>query len=128
VRNAERLVQVEVAHVGADVGGRTRPTCAFMFAPSMYTCPPCAWMISHTWRMDASKTPWVEGYVIISAASVSLCSAALARRSARSMLPRASDCTGTTSRPAMTALAGFVPCADVGIKQVVRCPSPRERW
>src|SRR5438132_7150062 len=56
-----------------------------------------------------------------------LCSAALARRSPTSMLPLASACTGTTRSPAITALAGFVPCADVGIKQVVRCPSPRER-
>src|SRR3989454_6713355 len=60
----------------------------------------------------------------MSAASEPLCSAALARRSARSMLPRASDCTGTTRRPAITALAGFGPCADVGTRQVVRCPSP----
>src|SRR5439155_632437 len=88
--------------------GRTRPTWAFMFAPSMYTCPPCAWMISHTCRMDASKTPWVDGYVIMSAASEPLCSAALARRSARSMLPLGSDCTGTTRRPAITAFAGFL--------------------
>src|SRR5438046_5481152 len=82
-------------------------------------------MMSHACRMKASKTPWVDGYVIMSAASVSLCSAALARRSPRSMLPLASACTGTTRSPAITALAGFVPCADVGIKQVVRCPSPR---
>ena len=35
VRDAEGLVQVEVTDVGADVAGRHRPTCAFMFAPSM---------------------------------------------------------------------------------------------
>jgi hypothetical protein len=35
VRDAERLVQVEVADVGADVAGPAEPTCAFMFAPSM---------------------------------------------------------------------------------------------
>ena len=36
VRDAEGLVQVEVADVGADVApGDVRPTCAFMFAPSM---------------------------------------------------------------------------------------------
>src|SRR5437899_9679311 len=44
------------------------------------------------------------------------------------MLPRASDCTGTTESPAITALAGLVPCAEVGIRHVVRGPSPRERW
>src|SRR3989449_8459670 len=60
-------------------------------------------MMSHACRMEASKTPWVDGYVIMSAASVSLCSAALARRSPRSMLPLASACTGTTRSPAITA-------------------------
>jgi hypothetical protein len=35
VRDAERLVQVQVADVGAEVAGRHRPTCAFMLAPSM---------------------------------------------------------------------------------------------
>ena len=34
--------------------------------------------------------------------------------------------TETTFIPAMTALAGFVPCADVGIKQTLRCASPRD--
>jgi hypothetical protein len=34
VRDAEGLVQVEVADVGAVVAGRDRPTCAFMLAPS----------------------------------------------------------------------------------------------
>src|SRR5437667_387337 len=86
--------------------GRTRPTWAFMFAPSMYTCPPCACTISQISRMDDSNTPCVDGYVIIRAASVSLCSAALPRRSSTSMFPRASDWTGTTVRPAMTALGG----------------------
>jgi hypothetical protein len=35
VRDAEGLVQVEVADVRADEAGLVRPTCAFMFAPSM---------------------------------------------------------------------------------------------
>jgi len=43
------------------------------------------------------------------AASVSACAAALARRSATSMLPLASQATTTTFMPAMTALAGLVP-------------------
>src|SRR5207249_10236380 len=32
--------------------GRTRPTWAFMFAPSMYTCPPCACTTSQIARID----------------------------------------------------------------------------
>ncbi len=35
VGNAEGLVQVEVAHVGADRAGPASPTWAFMLAPSM---------------------------------------------------------------------------------------------
>jgi hypothetical protein len=35
VRDAEGLVQVEVADIGADVARRQSPTWAFMFAPSM---------------------------------------------------------------------------------------------
>ena len=30
--------------------------------------------------------------------------------------------------PAMTALAGFVPCAESGMRQTVRCASPRLSW
>src|SRR5712692_1107851 len=41
--------------------GRHRPTWAFMLAPSMYTCPPWAWTISQICRIDASKTPVVDG-------------------------------------------------------------------
>ena len=35
VRDAEGLVQVHVANIGADVPGRHRPTCAFRLAPSI---------------------------------------------------------------------------------------------
>ena len=38
-------------------------------------------------------------------------------RSARSTLPCASQATATTDSPAMAALAGLVPCAEVGIRQ-----------
>ena len=33
--------------------------------------------------------------------------------------------TGTTFSPAICALAGLVPCAEVGIRQTSRCASPR---
>mgnify|MGYP000659291770 CR=1 FL=1 len=33
--------------------------------------------------------------------------------------------TGTTSKPAMTALAGLVPWAEVGMRQMLRSLSPR---
>ena len=31
--------------------GSSGPTCAFMLAPSMYTCPPCSWTMSQISRM-----------------------------------------------------------------------------
>ena len=76
--------------------------------------------------MASSNTPCVDGYVTISAASASRCCSAFAVRSATSMLPFASVATTTTLSPAMTALAGFVPCADDGISTTSRFASPRE--
>src|SRR5450759_1809075 len=92
--------------------GRHKPTIAFMFAPSMYTCPPYLWTMSQISTIDSSNTPWVEGYVTISAARCNPCSSAFAFTSATSMFPRSSVFTTTTCMPAITALAGFVPCAD----------------
>ena len=59
------------------------------------------------------------------AASRAECSSAFARKSARSTSPFAADATGTTFIPAICALAGLVPCAEVGIRHTSRCPSPR---
>jgi hypothetical protein len=41
------------------------------------------------------------------------------------MLPWSSHSTTTTFMPAMTALAGLVPWAELGIRQTSRWPSPR---
>jgi hypothetical protein len=73
----------------------------------------------------SSKTPYVEGYVTISAARLALCSSAFAKRSALSTLPSASEATTTTRIPAITAEAGLVPCADTGMRHTLRWPSPR---
>ena len=40
-----------------------------MLAPSMYTWPPFWWTMSHTSVIVSSKTPCVDGYVIINAES-----------------------------------------------------------
>ncbi len=37
------------------------PTCAFMLAPSMYTCPPWLWMMRQISSTPSSYTPCVEG-------------------------------------------------------------------
>ena len=49
------------------------------------------------------------------------------RKSPISMLPLASHATGTTFIPAITALAGFVPCAETGMRHTRRPSSPRAR-
>ena len=56
------------------------------------------------------------------------CSATLARRSSRSTLPSSSQATTTTRMPAMTALAALVPWAEAGMRQTSRSASPRLRW
>jgi hypothetical protein len=43
-------------------------------------------------------------------------------------LPCASVDTVTIFMPAMTALAGLVPCADTGMMHTLRWPSPRDWW
>lgn len=63
----------------------------------------------------------------ITAARLAAWAAALASRSAMSMLPWASQATATTRMPAITALAGLVPWALVGIRHTWRWPSPRLR-
>ena len=41
--------------------GLVSPTCAFMFAPSMYTWPPCSWTMAQMSWMLSSNTPCVDG-------------------------------------------------------------------
>ena len=45
--------------------GLHKLTMALKFAPSIYTLPPCECTISQTLLTVDSKTPWVDGYVII---------------------------------------------------------------
>ncbi len=107
--------------------GLATPTSAFMLAPSVYTCPPCRCTISQISTIASSNTPCVDGYVTISAASFAPFCSAFAFRSAMSTLPSRSVFTTTTSMPHICADAGLVPCALSGIRQTVRCPSPRAR-
>ncbi len=62
----------------------------------------------------------------ISAARFFECSLALALISSMSILPSSRQRTTTTLMPAIAALAGLVPCAEDGIRQTVRWPSPRD--
>ena len=74
-------------------------------------------------RMESSNTPCVDGYVIMRPARCLPCSSAFFLRSATSTLPFGSVATTTTLKPAMTALAGLVPCAEAGINTTSRAPS-----
>lgn len=75
----------------------------------------------------SSNTPCVEGYVIISTDSSSRYCSILARRSWTSISPSSAVFTTTTFMPAITALAALVPCAEDGMRQMVRCSSPLAR-
>ena len=71
--------------------------------------------------MLCSNTPWVDGYVTIKDDNLSPASDTLFVKSVKSILPFWSHLTMTTFKPAMIALAGFVPWADSGIKQIFLC-------
>ncbi|MCY1314578.1 hypothetical protein D9M70_652440 [compost metagenome] len=45
-----------------------------------------------------------------------------------STLPCASQAVTTTCRPTIWALAGLVPCAEAGIRQMLRWPWPLASW
>ena len=130
VRNAERLVQVQMRDVRAERPGLASPTSAFRLAPSVYTCPPCAWTVcadlddalprrhrASMGRSPSAPLAWRE-------CSLSLGIADRRRRHCRCgrSLPAPPPC------PHICADAGLVPCALSGIRQMLRWPSPRDRW
>ena len=111
VRDAERLVQVQVRDVAAEVAEageaeqrvEVRAVDVHLAARVVHGAADL--------HDSCSYTPCVDGYVIMSAARFSACSAIFARRSSRSTLPGSSHATTTTFMPASTADAAFVPCA-----------------
>jgi hypothetical protein len=79
-------------------------TCAFILAPSMYTCPPASWTIEQRSVTSVSKTPYVEGYVIMNAARLSRCLSTAARKSATSTSPDGRVFTTTTCKATILSL------------------------
>jgi hypothetical protein len=126
VRNAKRLVQIQMAHVRADETGRGQTDLRVHVRAVHVNLAAVRVDDFANLAMVSSNTPCVLGYVTMRHDNSLLFASALARRSATSMLPFVSHATATTFMPAMTALAGFVPCAEVGIKQTLRCASPRD--
>ena len=101
VRNRKRPCEVRVTDVRADGRRAGGPTCAFMFAPSVF-------FPGHrgreSWRrcLDAPRsTPCVDGYVTIRHDRRSVLASAFAFRSATSMLPSFVLATTTTQMPAI---------------------------
>ena len=131
VRDAERLVQVQVADVGADVAraGRGRPARSCSRRP----CTPgrrARGRSRQISRIASSNTPCVDGIGHHQRRERVACAAsAFAREVGDVDVAAASSLfTTTTFMPAITALAGLVPCADCGMRQTSRCASPRARW
>ena len=81
-------------------------------------------MIFVIFKISDSKTPCVDGYVIINAPNLLLNLIAFSSKSVISIFPFSDEFTTTTSIPAITALAGFVPCADDGIRHIFLSKSP----
>ena len=79
VRNAKCLVQIQMAHVRADVARAAKPDLR-VHVRAVHDKPArrCAWMISQISRIVSSNTPCVDGYVTISAARSLACASALA--------------------------------------------------
>jgi hypothetical protein len=70
-----------------------------------------------------SKIPSVEGFVIMTAA---VWGPSAARKPSRSMPPSGAALIEIVRRPAIVAVAGFVPWAESGTSTSVRFVSPRD--
>ena len=115
VRNAERLVQVEVRHVGAELAGRREPdqrvevraVDVHLAAVRVHDLADAADAgLEHAVRRRVGDHDRGELARVLRRPCAS--------RSARSTLPSSSQATTTTCMPAICADAGLVPCADAG--------------
>ena len=127
VRNAKRLVQIQMANIRADDrrGGKARPARSCSRRP----CKPGrrarersrksrgSWFRKrHAWKDRSPSTRRDRVYAH-----------RLLRADRRDRYRHLSSTPpGRTLKPAMTALAGLVPCAEVGMRQILRCASPRD--
>jgi hypothetical protein len=125
VRDAERLVQVQVADVGADVAGAAQADLR-VHVRAVHVHLPAVLVHDRADLADRLLEHAVGRRVgDHQRREVSRAARPSPRRSATSMLPCSSQATTTTCMPAITALAGFVPCADWRDQADVRCRLPR---
>ena len=126
VGDAEGLVQVEMRHVRAELPGQAETQQRVEIGAVHVDLAAVA--VDHLADLDNGFLEHAVGRGIGDHQRrqvVGEWASALARRSARSTLPSSSQATTCTVIPAITALAGLVPWAELGIRQTCRPPSPR---
>ena len=128
VGDAERLVQVEVADVGAEAAGpgdadegvEVGAVDVHLAAGVVHGVADLAdRLLEHAVRRRVGEHDRRQPVADL---------LELGGRSSTSTLPRSSVPTTTTCSPAITALAAFVPWALDGIRHTVRWSSPLARW
>ena len=129
VRDAERLVQVEVRDVRAEPAGlgeadqrvEVRAVDVDLAAGVVHRRADVAdRLLVDTVRRRVGDHDRGELVAVLVDLGVQIVEIDVARPRRSSRRPRAC--------PAITALAAFVPCADAGIRQTVRPVSPRLSW
>ena len=127
MRNGKGLVQIQMANVRANMTGRRQANLG-IHVGAIHVDLPAVFVDDSADFQDALLKDAMRGGISHHhGAQRFFVRSALARRSAISILPDSSQSTTTTSKPAIAALAGLVPCAELGMRQVVRWPSPRSR-
>ena len=126
MRNAEGLVQIEMADIGAVIAGPRQPDLRIHVGAVEIDLPAMAMhdvadladvLLEHAVGGGIGDHDGGEIFGVLRRLG--------ARDHSTSTSPLLSQATTTTSMPAMLAEAGLVPCAEEGIRQTLRCASPR---
>ena len=129
VRDAEGLVQVQVADVGAvvarpaqaDLGVHVRAVEIDLAAVGVHDVADLAHrLLEDAVRRRVGDHQRGQGVGVLRGLGLEI--------GRGRCCPASSQATGTTRIPAITALAGLVPWAETGIRQTSRCVSPRSWW
>ena len=126
VRNAEGLVQIQMADIRADIAGPVKPDLR-IHVRAVHVNLPAVLVDDLADLLDRFFEHAMRGRISDHQhGEIFACSSAFARRSATSMFPWSSHATGTTFSPAITALAGLVPCARGRDQADIAMPLPRD--
>ena len=125
MRNAEGLVQIEVADVGAVIAGPRQPDLRVqvgaveidLAAMAVHDVADIAdVLLEHAVRRGIGDHHGGEVFRMLLRLGAEIVDVDVAS---------ASQAITTTSMPTMLAEAGLVPCAEEGIRHTLRCGSPR---